>query len=131
MITQVTSETFRRDVLDSEVPVVVDFYADWCGPCKQIAPVLETLSDQHEGLIAFTKVNIDEEPEIAQAYRISSIPAVLRFDAGAPTAWSLGPKPAHLLEKELKLARVPKPTSGGTTSGSGLWGKIKSRWAPR
>ena len=131
MIIQVTAGTFRRHVLESEVPVVVDFYADWCRPCKQLAPVLDALSEQHEGLVAFTKVNIDEEPELAGAYRISSVPAVLRFDDGAPTAWSLGAKPAHRLEKELKLHRVSKQSSAGpdaASTDSGLWGKVKARW---
>lgn len=107
-VAKVTSESFRQHVLNSEVPVVVDFYADWCHPCHQIAPILNTLSEEHEGLVRFTKVNVDEEPELARAYRVSTIPAVLLFDSGAPTAWSIGPKPGYVLEKELGLTRLAK-----------------------
>lgn len=107
-VDEVTSETFRERVLNSEVPVVVDFYADWCHPCHQIAPILNALSQEHEGVVAFTKVNVDEEPELARAYRVSTLPAVLLFDSGAPTAWSIGAKSAYLLEKELGIPRVVK-----------------------
>ena len=113
MIEEVTTETFAERVARSDVPVVVDFYADWCQPCHQIAPALETLALQHAGSVRFGKVNIDEQPELAAAYRVSSIPAVLRFDSGVPTAWSLGPKPVYLLEKELKLGRVPTRSAVG------------------
>lgn len=135
-IAKVTSDTFREDVLESELPVVVDFYADWCGPCHQIAPVLDGLSADHEGVVRFAKVNIDEEPEIASAYRVSSIPAVLLFDGGVPTAWSLGPKPGYVLERELGLARLAKkarkrrdpaaPPAEDRRPG-GFFGRLKAR----
>lgn len=115
MIEEVTTESFSERVGESDVPVVVDFYADWCQPCHQIAPALEALAKQHAGLVRFAKVNIDEEPELAAAYRVSSIPAVLRFDSGVPTAWSLGPKPGYLLEKELKLRRPATSSSRGAS----------------
>ncbi|MDP9068442.1 MAG: thioredoxin [Actinomycetota bacterium] len=136
-ITNVTSETFSQQVLNSDVPVVVDFYAEWCHPCHQMAPVLNALSQEHEGRVRFTKVNIDEEPELARAYRISSIPAVLLFDSGAPTAWSLGPKPGYVLEKELGLARARnrRAGSGGVAAGDaearqqrGVLTALKSWW---
>ncbi len=135
MIEEVTTETFTERVGRSDVPVVVDFYADWCQPCRQIAPALETLSRQHDGLVRFMKVNIDQQPELAAAYRVSSIPAVLRFDSGVPTAWSLGPKPGYLLEKELKLGRAPKRSSVGESDGEteprqtrGFIGAVRSWW---
>ena len=134
-VMDVTTDTFRQEVLESEVPVVVDFHADWCGPCHQLAPVLKMLAEEHDGTIKFTKVNIDEEPELAQAYRISSIPAVLLFDAGAPTAWSLGPKPGYVLERELGLTRAAKKAKKRKTSGDaaeqegGLAATVKSWWS--
>jgi thioredoxin-like negative regulator of GroEL len=91
------------------------------------------LSREHEGIVAFVKVNIDEEPELAQAYRISSIPAVLLFDSGAPTAWSLGAKPGYVLERELGLARAAKRArkkKQTNAEGDGP-GRPKSWWGAR
>jgi len=102
-VVTLTTSNFRREVLESEVPVIVDFYADWCGPCKQIAPVLESLSTKWEGRVRFAQVDIDAHPEIARGYNISSIPAVLRFENGDVANWCLGAKPAHLMESELRL----------------------------
>ena len=98
-----TTSNFRREVLESEIPVIVDFYADWCGPCKQIAPALEALSEKWDGRVHFAQVDIDAHPEIARGYNISSIPAVLPFENGEVTNWSLGAKPIYLMEKELRL----------------------------
>ncbi len=102
-IVDLTESNFRSEVLESESPVIVDFYADWCGPCKQIAPVMEALSEKWAGMVRFAKVDIDAYPAIASGYNISSIPAVLRFEQGAVTNWCLGAKPAHALERELRL----------------------------
>ena len=107
-----TPSNFRRDVLESEVPVIVDFYADWCGPCKQIAPAMEALSEKWDGVIRFGQVDIDAHNEIARAYNISSIPAVLRFENGEVTNWCLGAKPVYLIEKELRLTK-----RGGSRAG--------------
>ncbi len=92
--------------------MVVDFYADWCGPCKQIAPVMESLADRWDGRVIFGKVDIQAHPEIARGYNISSIPAVLRFEDGRVTKWCLGAKPAHRMEKELGLARHKEAPAG-------------------
>jgi thioredoxin 1 len=102
-ILTLTTSNFRREVLESDRPVIVDFYADWCGPCRQIAPAMEALSVKWDGRIRFAKVDVDAQPEIARAYNISSIPAVLRFEEGEVSNWCLGAKPVYLMEKELRL----------------------------
>lgn len=111
-VVTLTADNFRREVLESTLPVVVDFYADWCGPCKQIAPAIETLSEKWAGQVTFAKVDIEAHPDIANGYNVSSIPAVLRFENGAVTRWSLGAKPAYLLERELKLTNRGVGTKG-------------------
>ena len=115
------SENFRREVLESEIPVVVDFYADWCGPCKQIAPAIETLSEKWAGQVTFAKVDIQAHPDIAGGYNVSSIPAVLRFENGEVTHWSLGAKPAYVLERELRLTNRGVGKSGEK---KGLLGRL-------
>ena len=102
-IKSLNKNEFVEEVLNSDLPVVVDFYADWCGPCKQIAPIVEALADKWDGKVRFFKVDTEVQNEIARAYNISSIPAVLRFEQGKVTNWSLGAKPPHLLEKEMRL----------------------------
>jgi len=111
-VTEVTDATFRREVLESELPVVVDFYADWCGPCKQISPALAALSEEWVGSVRFVKVDVDGNQEAARAYRISSIPAVLLFENGEVAAWSIGAKPAYVIERELGLVKRRKRNSG-------------------
>jgi len=112
-VRKVTTSSFAREVLESNLPVVVDFYADWCGPCRHVAPVVEHLSQEWDGKVRFAKVDIEREPRLAEAYRILSIPAVLLFEGGAPRAWSLGAKPAHALERELGLSRRRREEQGG------------------
>ena len=125
-VVTLTKSNFRSEVLESERPVVVDFYADWCGPCKQIAPAFEALSEQWEGRVIFARVDIETWPEIARAYNISSIPAILRFETGEVTNWSIGAKPVHLLEKELRLTK--RGTAQGKDAGKGLLDRwFKSR----
>lgn len=119
------TSNFRREVLESDTPVIVDFYADWCAPCKQIAPAMEVLSDKWEGIVRFAKVDIDAHPEIARGYNISSIPAVLRFENGEVTNWCLGAKPVHLIESELRLTRRGVGRKGD--SSSGLLGRLLGR----
>lgn len=77
-----TDENFNEEVLASNIPVVVDFYADWCGPCKMLAPVIETLADELEGKVKIGKLNVDNAPETAQKYGIMSIPTLLYIKNG-------------------------------------------------
>ena len=78
----VTGETFEQEVLKSELPVVVDFWASWCGPCQMMGPVVEELSDELNGKVKFCKVNVDDEPELAQNYDVMSIPNFKLFNKG-------------------------------------------------
>ena len=73
---KVTKATFEQEVLQSEVPVLIDFFADWCMPCKMFAPIFEGVADDYEGKVKFVKVNIDESPELAQKYLVKSIPTL-------------------------------------------------------
>ena len=91
----VTAETFQAEVLEAsrDRPVIVDLWAPWCGPCKQIAPVLEKVAKAAQGKVKLVKINIDEEPQIAQALRVRSIPAVFAFDKGQPVDGFVGVQP--------------------------------------
>ena len=75
-MTIVTSENFEKEVLESSIPVVIDFFADWCMPCKMFAPIFEETAEEFEGKVKFVKVNIDASPELAQKYRVMSIPTI-------------------------------------------------------
>jgi thioredoxin 1 len=79
---KVTTQSFDADVLQSDIPVVVDFWAPWCGPCRLIAPVLSELAPQYDGKVKIAKVNVDEEPSLASRWRISGIPTLLVFKGG-------------------------------------------------
>ena len=81
-ILALTQENFAREVLQSSVPVLVDFWAEWCGPCKMIAPILDELADEYEGRVRIGKVNIDEQQGVAAEYGIRAIPTLLLFDKG-------------------------------------------------
>ncbi|WP_434310376.1 thioredoxin [Hominifimenecus sp. rT4P-3] len=97
-----TDGNFEEEVLKSDKPVLVDFYADWCGPCKMMAPVLETLSNQYEGKIVIGKLNVDENSETASRYQVRSIPYMVLFQNGQVVDSLLGLTPAESVEAVLK-----------------------------
>lgn len=97
-VLHITKETFEKEVLQSEKPVLLDFFAVWCGPCKMIAPVLDEIAQERED-IKVCKVNVDEEPELAAQYQVSSIPTLFVIQDGKVVNQSLGAKPkAQILE---------------------------------
>jgi thioredoxin 1 len=102
----VTEATFDEQVLQSEKPVIVDFWAEWCGPCHAIAPILEKIADERAGELVLVKVNIDEEQGLAMRYGIQSIPTVVLFKDGQPGAAAIGAQPKSALERSLGLAEV-------------------------
>lgn len=92
---KVDNSNFQSAVLDSDIPVVVDFWAEWCGPCKAIGPALEEISNEMGDKIKITKVNSDENPEIAAKYGVRSIPTLILFKNGEPAALQVGAKPKN------------------------------------
>jgi thioredoxin 1 len=104
MATAVKEDTFTQEVLESETPVIVDFWAEWCGPCHAVAPVLDKIVEERNGAVKLVKVNIDEERELAQRYGIASIPTMLLFRDGEQAAIAVGAHPKGSLERLLGLA---------------------------
>lgn len=90
MALQFTDENFNEEVLSSELPVLVDFYADWCGPCKMLAPVIETLATEYEGKVKIGKLNVDNAPDTAEKYNVMSIPTLLFIKNGEVVNKSVG-----------------------------------------
>jgi thioredoxin 1 len=95
-VREVTDESFQRDVLEASEPVVVDFWAPWCGPCRAVEPVLAELEREHEGKVGFAKLNIDENIETASRFSVLSIPTTILFEDGRPQETVIGARPrAH------------------------------------
>jgi len=97
--------SFQREVLDSTVPVVVDFWAEWCGPCRTVAPELEALAEQYGSAIKIVKVDVDANQAVAGRYGIRGIPTIGLFEGGQLTKQAVGARPRHAIESELGLTR--------------------------
>lgn len=97
-----TDHNFEKEVIQSDIPVLVDFYADWCGPCKMMAPVIDELSTDFEGKVKVAKLNVDNAQEIAAEFRVMSIPTLIYFKNGKPAQTMVGVTPKQKLEEVLK-----------------------------
>ena len=104
MASAVTTQTFEAEVLKSETPVLVDFWAEWCGPCHAVSPVLDKIAEERSGELKLVKVNIDEEQELQQRYGVMSIPTMILFKDGEPAAAVVGAQPKGAIERSLGLA---------------------------
>ena len=104
MANAVTESTFDQEVLSSDTPVLVDFWAEWCGPCHAVSPILDKIVEERSGELKLVKVNIDEEQGLAERYGIASIPTMVLFKDGEPAAAAIGAQPKGALETQLGLA---------------------------
>jgi thioredoxin 1 len=107
LVPPVTTGEWQREVVESDLPVIVDFWAPWCGPCRQVSPIVEQIAAMREGSYKVVKVNIDEEPALAQQFDVQSIPLIGLFRDGRMVGRSLGAKPRQQIEAELGLLVLP------------------------
>ncbi len=103
MSTAVTTSTFETEVLQSDKPVIVDFWAEWCGPCHAVSPVLDRIAEERAGELRLVKVNVDEEQDLMIRYGVQSIPTIMLFKEGAPAGAVIGAQPKGAIEKGLGL----------------------------
>src|SRR5947209_3520286 len=114
-LTHFTDQNFEQEVLRSQEPVLVDFWAEWCGPCRMLGPVIEQISDEYSGRVKVGKLDVDSAPNTAATYGVMSIPTVILFVAGKPAQRMVGfqPKPALKAKLDLALPSAPAPAAGG------------------
>jgi len=102
-LAEVTDDNFQAEVIESETPVLVDFWAPWCGPCRVVAPVLEQIADEHQDELRIVKLNVEEYPQTAAAFEVLSIPTMILFQGGQPVKKVIGAYPKKKIEAELSL----------------------------
>src|SRR5213075_1479887 len=104
MATEVTDATFESEVLESREPVLVDFWAEWCGPCHAVSPVLDKIAEERADELRLVKINVDENQELMVRYGIQSIPTIVLFKGGEPAAAVIGAQPKGAIERGLGLS---------------------------
>ncbi|TMK76980.1 MAG: thioredoxin [Actinobacteria bacterium] len=112
MADAVTEASFDQEVLKSDKPVIVDFWAEWCGPCHAVSPILDRIAEERADELRLVKVNIDEEQGLAERYGIASIPTIVLFKDGEPAAAAIGAQPKGAIETQLGIA--PAETNGSS-----------------
>ncbi|SRR5689334_6932077 len=105
-VTEFSDSNFQNDVLKSDQPVLVDFWAPWCGPCRMIAPVVEELANEYQGSIKIGKVNIDDNPNVAMNYGVNSIPTLMIFKGGQVVDRFVGVQPKSRLQQAIDAVKV-------------------------
>ena len=104
MVLKIDNENFEKEVLRSDIPVIVDFWAEWCGPCKILGPIFEKISEEYEGKLKFVKMNIDNNQDIAGKFSIQGIPSMLIFNKGEEAERLVGALPETLLKEKIDNA---------------------------
>jgi thioredoxin 1 len=100
-VQEISDADFQSEVLESELPVLVEFWAPWCGPCHQLAPILGALAEERAGSLRIVKINQDENPLVSSDYRVLALPTMLLFDGGEPIAQMVGARPKSAIAGEL------------------------------
>ena len=114
-VIELSESSFETEVLRSDLPVVVEFYAPWCGPCKMLAPVLEQLATEFQGRIKFAKANVDDTPELAAAHQITGVPTLALFRGGEPIDALVGMVAPKALKSWLQAAATVTPQAPATS----------------
>lgn len=102
-VIRLTQANFEQEVVGSDVPVLVDYWAPWCGPCRVVGPVIEKIADERAGALKVAKINVDEEPHLSDAAGVQGIPFLVLYREGEPVAHVVGAHPKHTIERALSL----------------------------